>query len=258
MFNSVFEKVKSWYFRLPWWGKLLGFLVLVLLVVLVILKFVLGGRTPDKPISDIVHTNGVATVIKAGTKEDEELGTAIAATQTEIGKVEEAKETITGNNANAHDAINAANSFAAVDKVIKTLIFVLLMSLPAVANAQVVYEMPTGKDVVLNGIPMRAYTLDEYKVMANIYVDYRSLLDLKIQADKELVLYLDMKSLYEQKDANCKDMTLTMTNDRDYWKARYEETAKDKSFVIERVGWIGAVVLEAVALVVWGAVDLTQ
>jgi hypothetical protein len=257
--EELFNKVKGWYFGLPWWGKILGFLVLVLLAALVILKFVLGGGVPGKSKSDGVHTAGVKKVIAAGTKKDQELGTAITTTQEEISKVEAAKDVIETGAADAHGKVNSAGSFADVDKVIKTLIFVLFMSLPFAAQAQtVVYEMPTGRDTVVGGVPMRAFTLDEYKVMANIYIDYKALTNWKLQADKELDLYKGMKTLYEQKDANCKDMLLTMTNDRDFWKARLEETQADKSKVLERIGFIGALVLETAALVVWGAVDLTS
>lgn len=258
MFEDMFQKVKTWYGKLPWWGKLLGFLVLILLVVLIILKFVLGGGTPNRDKSDAVHVKGVEKVIDAGKKEDKELGNAIATTEKEIAKVETAKDVIETKADTAHGKINDAGSFADVDKVIKTLVFFLFFSIPALANAQQPYEMPSGKDVTINGVAMRAYTLDEYKVIAHIYVDYRAMLDLKIQADKELSLYKDMKGLYEQKDANCKDMLLTMTNDRDFWKARLEETKADKSRIIERVGFIGALVLETAALVVWGAVSLSH
>lgn len=259
MFEELFQKVKKWYGGLPWWGKLLGFLVLVLLVVLIILKFVLGGGGVEKSKSDKTHEAGVGKVIKAGEKEDKTLGTAIAKTEKEIAKVETAKEVIETKAADAHGKINNAGSFADVDKVIKTILFVLFMSIPFAARAQTVtYEMPTGKDITLNGVEMRAFTLDEYKVMAHIYIDYKALTDWKLQADKELDLYKGMKALYEQKDGNCKDMLLTMTNDRDFWKSRLEETQADKSRIIERVGFIGALVLETAALVVWGAVSLTH
>jgi hypothetical protein len=259
MFEELFQKVKKWYGGLPWWGKLLGFLVLVLLVVLVILKFVLGGGTPTKPKSDTVHETGVKRVIEAGEKKDKELGTAIATTEKEIAKVETAKDVIETKAADAHGKVSDAGSFADVDKVIKTLIFVLFMSIPFAARAQtVVYDMPTGKDVTINGVAMRAFSLDEYKVLAHIYIDYKALTDWKLQADKELDLYKGMKTLYEQRDENCKGMLLTMTNDRDFWKARLEETQADKSRIIERVGFIGALVLETAALVVWGAVSLTH
>jgi len=257
--EELFKKVKDWYFKLPWWGKLLGFLVLVLLAALVILKFVLGGGVPGKSKSDKTHEAGVGKVIKAGEKEDKELGTAIAKTEKEIAKVETAKDVIETTATDAHGKVSNAGSFADVDKVIKTLIFVLFMSIPFAARAQtVVYDMPTGKDVTINGVAMRAFSLDEYKVLAHIYIDYKALTDWKLQADKELDLYKGMKALYEQKDGNCKDMLLTMTNDRDFWKSRLEETQADKSRIIERVGFIGALVLETAALVVWGAVDLSS
>jgi hypothetical protein len=258
MFEELFQKVKKWYGGLPWWGKLLGFLVLVLLVVLVILKFVLGGGTPTKPKSDTVHETGVTKVMDAGKKKDKELGTAIATTEKEIAKVETAKDVIETKADTAHDKINGAGSFADVDKVIKSLVFILFFSIPALARAQQPYEMPTGKDVTINGVAMRAYTLDEYKVIAHIYVDYRAMFDLKLQTDKELELYKGMKGLYEQRDENCKSMLLTLSNDRDFWKARLEETQADKSRIIERVGFIGALVLETAALVVWGAVSLSH
>jgi len=255
--EELFKKVKDWYFKLPWWGKLLGFLVLVLLAILVILRFVLGGGGVGKSKSDKAHSAGVGKVIKAGEEKDKNLGTAIAETEKEIAKVETAKDVIENRADDAHGEVNRAGSFKDVDKIIKPLIVLFFLFVPLAVQAQT-YEMPTGKDITLNGVEMRAFTLDEYKVMAHIYIDYKTLADWKLQADKELDLYRGMKALYEQKDGNCKDMLLTMTNDRDFWKARLEETQADKSRVLERIGFIGALVLETAALVVWGAVDLSS
>lgn len=257
---ELFNKVKTWYIGLPWWGKLLGFLVLVLLVVLLILKFILGssggsGRTD----SDRIHEEGVKQTINTGKKKEEALATEIKKIEAETAKVEAANAAAEITTKTKHGQVDAADSFNKVDKVIKTLIFILFLSIPCLAKAQdAPYEMPTGKDVVLNGVPLRAFTLDEYKVVAHIYVDYRSLLDYKTRADHELDLYKGMKTLYEQKDETCHGMLTTMTNDRDFWKTRFEEASKDKSRIMERVGFIGALVLETAALVVWGAVALRQ
>ena len=49
-----------------------------------------------------------------------------------------------------------------------------------------------------------------------------------------------------------------MTSDRDFWKARLEETKADNSFMLERVGLIAGIVVEAAALVVWGGYSLAQ
>jgi hypothetical protein len=257
---ELYNKVKTWYFGLPWWGKLLGFLVLVLLIVLLILKFVLGaGGGTGKSKSDTVHEEGVKQTISTGKKKEEALATEIKKSEAETAKIEAANAAAEVTTKTKHDQINAADSFAAVDKTIKTLIFVLFLSIPGIAKAQdAIYDMPPGKDVTLNGIAMRAYTLEEYKVMAHIYVDYRSLLDYKTRADHELDLYKGMKALYEQKDETCHGMLSTMTSDRDFWKVRFEEVSADKSKVIERVGFIGALVLETAALVVWGISDLTR
>jgi len=257
---ELFNKVKTWYFGLPWWGKLLGFLVLVLLAVLVILKFVLGGGGgTGRTESDDIHEAGVKQTISTGKKKEEALATEIKKVEAETAKIEAANAAAEVTTKTKHDQINAADSFAAVDKTIKTLIFVLFLSIPCTAKAQsVVYDMPTGKDVTLNGLAMRAYTLDEYKVMAHIYVDYRALIDWKARADAELDLYKGMKVLYEQKDETCHGMLSTMTSDRDFWKARFEEASKDKSHLVERVGFIGALVLETAVLLVWGVADLTQ
>jgi len=258
--SELFNKVKTWYFGLPWWGKLLGFLVLVLLVVLVILKFVLGGSGGSgRTESDRIHDEGVQQTISTGKKKEEALATEIKKIETETAKIEAENAAAKATTKTKHGKIDGAGSFSDVDKVIKTLIFILFMSIPFTAKAQdIVYDMPTGKDVVLNGVAMRAFTLDEYKTMAHIYVDYRSLLDLKLHLDKELDLYKGMKGLYEQKDETCHGMLSTMTNDRDFWKTRFEEASKDKSRIMERVGFIGALVLETAALVVWGAVALRQ
>jgi Sec-independent protein translocase protein TatA len=256
---ELFNKVKTWYFGLPWWGKLLGFLVLVLLAVLVILKFVLGAGGLGKSKSDTVHAAGVAQTMTTGKKKEEALATEIKKSEAETAKIEAANAAAEVTTKTKHQEIDAADSFSAVDKTIKTLIFVLFLSIPGIAKAQdAIYDMPQGKDVTLNGVAMRAYTLEEYKVMAHIYVDYRALLDWKARADSELDLYKGMKALYEQKDETCHGMLTTMTNDRDFWKTRFEEVSADKSKIIERVGFIGALVLETAALVVWGAYSWTH
>jgi len=257
---ELFAKVKTWYFGLPLWGKLLGFLVLVLIAVLIILKFVLGaGGRVGKSKSDTAHEEGVKQVITAGEKKEKDLATEIKKVEAETAKVEAANAAAEVTTKTKHEQVDAADSFSKVDKVIKTLIFILFLSIPGIAKAQdAPYEMPTGKDVVLNGTPMRAYTLDEYKVVAHIYIDYRALIDWKARADSELDLYKGMKVLYEQKDETCHGMLTTMTSDRDFWKTRFDEVSADKSKIVERVGFIGALVLETTALVVWGISDLTR
>lgn len=258
MFKGIVEKIEKWYFGLPWWGKILGFLVLVLLSVLVILKFVLGGGGFAKSKSDEVHSAGVEEIIEAGEKKDQELVAAIATAEGEVAKTEAEGAVAEGVNTNLHDAVANAGSFSAVDKIVKKLpVFLLVFFLPFVAYAEE-YAMPAGKDVNINGVAMRAFTLDEYKTMANIYIDYKYLLAEKARITHELDLYKGMKDLYEQRDGNCKGMLLTMTSDRDFWKARLDEVQADHSDTLVRVGLIGGLVIESAALVVWGAYSLSQ
>jgi len=58
--KNLFYKVWNWYKALPWWGKILGAVVLVLVVLLGILylisKFFPGGR--DKDLRDIDDLTG--------------------------------------------------------------------------------------------------------------------------------------------------------------------------------------------------------
>ena len=257
MFEKTFEKIKGWYFGLPWWGKLLGFLVLVFLIVLLILKYVLGGPGVEKTKSDAVHEAGVTATIDAGKKTDATLDTGIAQVETDVAAVTAESAAAEVTTQTTHQKIKNAGSFAEVDKIVKLLILAVIFICPLTVRAEV-YTMPTGTDVTINGVAMRAFNLDEYKTMANIYADYKFLLDEKVRADKEFMLYKDMKVLYEQKDANCKNMLGTMTSDRDFWKTRLEETKLDKSYLVERWGLIAGIVVEAAALVVWGVVDLSQ
>jgi hypothetical protein len=56
------DKILTWYTGLPWWGKILGFVVLVLIGVLVVLKWVLPEKSPDRTVSDRVHDDGFETI----------------------------------------------------------------------------------------------------------------------------------------------------------------------------------------------------
>ncbi len=126
-----------------------------------------------------------------------------------------------------------------------------------------VIDMPDGRSIEHDGTTYMAFTLDEYKLLGHIYIDYRSLYKQHLLFDTKLRLSNEIKEAQELRLEVCKNSISTLQADRKYLSARVDEEQKfrlnlDKNSKIEKGLLWALVVVEAVALGVVGVWGLTQ
>lgn len=115
---------------------------------------------------------------------------------------------------------------------------------------------PRGVDSTVNGVAMRCYDLEEYKVIANDYLDYGFALD-EVQALDEKVKLLDTKAeawkaAADQALAQQSLLSLSLQTERD---ARWRENESSR-----RQRWfaLGGLVLSVVVIGTMGTVEAVK
>ncbi len=119
--QELVDKFKNWYLGLPWWGKVLGVLAGIALVLLIVLTFLakLLPSQPDRTGSDAAHTSTVNTAIEGNERLDALLEVRIAELEKDIEDVEEKEAKVAVARVKAHEAVNEAKSFEEVKAIIE-------------------------------------------------------------------------------------------------------------------------------------------
>jgi len=114
----------------------------------------------------------------------------------------------------------------------KWLAIVLFLLLPAAARAQgEPYTRPIGKSVTINNVEGIFFTLDEFKVWTNVYVDYRKFYDQRALTDKYELKLQKIEDLYSENLASCERRFNEEKNSVSYWQAR-SDAEKDEKFKV--------------------------
>jgi len=138
----------------------------------------------------------------------------------------------------------------------KTGMLVFLMFLfttPVLAQAPIVF--PAGITLTVQGIQYKAFTLEEYKTLALIYVDYETLFAKLPLLEQRLQLKLEIEDNYKAQLSNCEHMLGEYKTNGEYWKARFDDAAKlqkKEEFVnkLEKYGLWAVVLVETAYIVV--------
>jgi len=124
MFQTAFVKVKNWYLGLPWWGKIIGFLVPLLLLVLGILYLISKIYSPGKrDIKETLDDHAAVVDAAVATYEDQNrvLDKLIKDKKQEIAvKINQAGET-DKKVLEGRDKLRAATTMEELDKLQKEL-----------------------------------------------------------------------------------------------------------------------------------------
>lgn len=118
-----------------------------------------------------------------------------------------------------------------------------------VAQAQAPLVFPAGTTLTVNGTQYKAFTLEEYKAVATIYVDYVNLFNKVPLLEERLKLRLDMEENYKDQVSNCEHMLGEYKTNGEYWKARFEDSVKlaskdDFRDKLEKIGLWAVIVIE--------------
>ena len=125
--------------------------------------------------------------------------------------------------------------------------FFLLFCFPVAAQSPLVF--PAGTTLTVNGTQYKAFTLEEYKAVATIYVDYVALFNKVPLLEERLKLRLDMEENYKDQVSNCEHMMGEYKTNGEYWKARFEDSVKlasksDFRDKLEKIGLWAVIVVE--------------
>ncbi len=132
------------------------------------------------------------------------------------------------------------------------LVFLLFCS---TAAAQEPTPMPTGSTCTVNGVQLKAYTLDEYKIVAGIYVDYVKFFRENVLLNERLQLHLQMEENYKDQLTNAENLIAQYKADHEYWTARLKDVqeANKKVALSNNLEKIGLWVIVGVETVLLGA-----
>lgn len=122
------------------------------------------------------------------------------------------------------------------------------------AAAQEPIPMPPGSTCSVNGVQFKAFSLDEYKIVAGIYVDYVKFLRENTILNERLQLHLDMEENYKDQLTNAENLIAQYKADHEYWTARLKDvqSAQSKAAFANGLEKIGLWALVAVETVVIG------
>lgn len=113
--------------------------------------------------------------------------------------------------------------------------------------------MPSGSTCSVNGVAYKAFSLDEYKIVAGIYVDYVKFFRENVILNERLQLHLQMEDNYKMQLTNAENLIAQYKADHEYWTARLKDTqaAQAKAAVannLEKIGLWALVGVETILL----------
>jgi len=140
-------------------------------------------------------------------------------------------------------------------------ILMVLMTLSTVGVSQeeepMPYSVPQGRVIVNDGIEYKAFTLEEYKLLAHVIVEYRTYWSLRVSYKLEIKSLKDELDLKDRRIENCKDGVEIQKNRADMLSSMYDsqitQQIKQNKFqrFTQAFSW-SLVVVESLALGVLG------
>lgn len=116
-----------------------------------------------------------------------------------------------------------------------------------------IIDLPIGEIIFQADVNYKAFTLEEYKIIALIYNDYIFFRNQTVSLKQSLQLQLDIQTDYKLQLEGLERIIKIQDSDRKYWTTRLSEEQvankrRELSSSFERFGLWALVVVEAIAL----------
>jgi uncharacterized membrane protein len=121
---SKLESIKAWYFNLPWWGKVIGVGVLIILGLLSVLVYVFRSKSPESEILeelDTQHEEQIDQELKQLEDENKNIKKSIEQAKKEVYKKINLAGTIDAETLKNRKAVEAAETMEDLDEIQKRL-----------------------------------------------------------------------------------------------------------------------------------------
>lgn len=102
-------------------------------------------------------------------------------------------------------------------------------------------EPPPGRVITEKGTQYKAYTLEEYRQIANIFIDYSTLFEIKKLKEEQREVLKEKEELLERKVEIWQEESLNQETRAEMWLDLYEEQREINSNILQehkKTTWI--------------------